>query len=81
MAFQYQYAMYNPGQYPADVQEQLDARVADGWQVCTALPNYSELYVLWQRELPQAPPAAVDPAANIAVQLPPARETVTAEQG
>ena len=47
---QYKYAMYNPGQYPAEVQEQLDAMSADGWHVHTALPNYSEVYILWEKD-------------------------------
>ncbi len=54
MAFQYQYGVYNPGQYPADTQKAWDALVADGWQVCTAIPNYTEISILWQRELPAA---------------------------
>jgi hypothetical protein len=54
MAFQYQYGIYNPGQYPADVAVAWDALVADGWQVHTAVPAYNEIYILWQRELPAA---------------------------
>ena len=52
MAFEYQYGIYNPGQYPADVQKGWDAMVADGWQIHTAAPAYNEIYLLWQRELP-----------------------------
>ena len=47
---QYKYAMYNPGQYPADVQAQMDAMSADGWHIHTALPNYTELYVVWEKD-------------------------------
>ncbi len=58
MTFQYQYGIYNPGQYPAEIQETWDALVADGWQVNTAVPAYNEIYILWQRELPVPEPAA-----------------------
>jgi hypothetical protein len=58
MAYQYQYGIYNPGQYPADAQAAWDAMVADGWQVHTALPNYSEICIFWQRELPEKKPGA-----------------------
>lgn len=51
--FEYRYSVYNPGQYPGEVQAQLDAMVADGWQVQTAAPNYSEIAILWHRELPK----------------------------
>lgn len=61
MTFQYQYGIYNPGQYPAEVQAAWDAMVADGWQVNTAVPAYNEIYILWQRELPLAA-AADEPA-------------------
>ena len=54
MAYQYQYGIYNAGQYPADTQKAWDALVADGWQVNTALPAYTEICILWQRELPAA---------------------------
>jgi hypothetical protein len=73
VALEYRYAVYNPGQYGPDVQAQLDAMVAAGWQVHTAMPNYSELYVLWQRELPRdaaagrrrlARPAEAPPSAG-----------------
>ena len=47
---QYKYATYNPGQYPDDVQAQFDAMSADGWHVHTALPNYSEVYILWEKD-------------------------------
>jgi hypothetical protein len=60
MAFEYQYGIYNPGQYPADVQKQWDAMVADGWQVHTAAPNYSEIAILWHRDLPEKKPGAKD---------------------
>jgi hypothetical protein len=43
-----------PGQYPENVQRQLDEMVADGWQVNQSMPNYTEFYILWQRELPKA---------------------------
>jgi hypothetical protein len=55
MASEYRYDVYNPGQYPDDVQARWDALVADGWQVHTALPNYSEISILWHREVPAAP--------------------------
>lgn len=54
MAFEYRYAVYNPGQYAADVADQWDALVTDGWQVHTAMPNYSEIAILWHREIPKA---------------------------
>jgi len=63
MAFEYQYGMYNPGQYPGEVKAQLDEMVADGWQVHTAIPNYTEMYVLWHRELPV--PSVNVPAGSI----------------
>ena len=49
---QYKYAVYNPGQYPADVQKQWDELAADGWHVHTALPNYSEIAILWEKDGP-----------------------------
>ena len=54
MALEYRYGVYNPGQYAADVQAQWDGLVADGWQVHTAMPNYSEISILWAREQPKA---------------------------
>lgn len=54
MTFQYRYGIYNPGQFPEAAQSQLDAMTADGWQVRTASPNFSELYILWEREIPLA---------------------------
>jgi hypothetical protein len=64
MAFEYKYGVYNPGQYPDAAQAAWDALVADGWQIHTALPNYSEICILWQRELPgkqaEKKPAAKD---------------------
>lgn len=67
-SLEYRYAVYN-NQYPAVVTEQMDKMSADGWHVHTALPAYTELYVLWERggsalanrvasHLPQAQPAA-----------------------
>lgn len=53
MAFEYQYGIYNPGQYPADTKAAWDQLVADGWQVHTALPRFTEIDILWCRELPQ----------------------------
>lgn len=54
MALEYTYGSYNPGQYPADTKATWDAMVADGWQVNTAMPRYTEIDILWQRELPAA---------------------------
>lgn len=69
MTFQYQYGIYNPGQYPADVQKAWDAMVADGWQVNSATPAYNEIYILWQRELPlEAAPDEPAPHKRRAVQ-------------
>jgi len=50
---EYAYAQYNPGQYP-DQMATINAMAADGWHVHTAMPNYNELYILWEREVPQA---------------------------
>lgn len=60
MTFQYQYGIYNPGQYPADTQAIFDAMVADGWQVNTAAPAFNEIYILWRRELPVPEPATLE---------------------
>lgn len=46
---EYQYGIYNPGQYPAESQAQFDQMSADGWHVHTALPNYNEVCILWER--------------------------------
>jgi hypothetical protein len=53
MALEYRYAVYNPGQYADDVARAWDEMVADGWQIHTAAPNYAEISILWQRELPK----------------------------
>lgn len=50
--FEYAYIRYNPGQYPAENQH-LDNMAADGWHVHTALPNYNEIYILWERAVPK----------------------------
>lgn len=57
MSYQVAYVVYNPGQYPDDVQHDLDAMTADGWRIHTALPAYTELYILWERDVPDDTPA------------------------
>lgn len=74
---QYQYEVYNPGQYKADVQAQLDQMVADGWQVHTAAPNYSEIAILWQRELPKPGVSKDDAKEPSATRESPARPAGT----
>lgn len=57
---QYRYAVYNFGQFPDEQQAKLDEMCADGWRVSTAIPNFSELSVLWVKDgLPgqDGPPA------------------------
>ncbi len=58
MGYQLSYAIYNPGQYPTEVQANLDHMTAAGWRVQSALPAYSELYILWERDVPDDPPAS-----------------------
>lgn len=50
--FEYVYSRYNPGQYPEQT-SQIDAMAADGWHAHTALPNYNEIYILWERAVPK----------------------------
>jgi hypothetical protein len=58
MAYQYCYTIYD-FHWPDAQQERLDLMVADGWQIHTANPASSEVYVVWQRELPgETAPAA-----------------------
>ena len=57
MGYQLSYNIYNPGQYPAEVQVQLDAMCAAGWRVNQAMPAYNELYILWERDVADPPPS------------------------
>jgi hypothetical protein len=50
--FEYVYSRYNPGQYPTE-NAHIDVMAADGWRVHTALPNYNEIYILWERAVPK----------------------------
>lgn len=52
---QYSYQLYNVGQYPEQVGE-IDKMAADGWTVHTALLNYTEIYILWERDAPVTAP-------------------------
>lgn len=56
MAFQYSYAIYSfqHAEISAGSQAKMDAMAADGWRAHTAMPNFTELAVLWERELPKA---------------------------
>lgn len=58
----YAYSIYS-FQFPAQsaaAQEAIDRMERDGWQVHTAIPNYTEVAILWFK--PPAPPQAETPA-------------------
>lgn len=61
--FEYVYTRYNPGQYPAE-NAHIDVMAADGWHVHTALPNYNEIYILWERAVPKKAEQADDGKAS-----------------
>jgi len=46
MALEYKYVRYN---YQTDHDFALNAMAAEGWHVHTAMPNFTELWVLWER--------------------------------
>lgn len=52
----YLYTIYNfqDADRSAASQEKIDAMEADGWQVHTATPGYTELMVLWHKPAPMA---------------------------
>jgi hypothetical protein len=56
---QYQYQRYSFQDTPKQLaaQEQIDQMVADGWTVHTALPNFTELAMLWHKPDDVAPAA------------------------
>jgi hypothetical protein len=65
---QYKFALYNftPGPRGAAAQGELDAMVADGWQIQSCYPNFVEVAVMWERDLPAPAPAAAAKKAKAA---------------
>lgn len=60
MGYQVHYRIYNPGQYPDEVQVELDRMTAAGWRVNTAMPAFNELYILWEKETADEPEVKAD---------------------
>lgn len=53
----YEYDLYSfqDGPRAASSKERIDQRVADGYEVHTAMPNFNELAILWHKPEPPTP--------------------------
>lgn len=60
MAKQYRFANYSfqDTARGAASQEAIDAMAADGWEMHTCYPNFVEVAVMWERDVPASVSAA-----------------------